>query len=410
MTVKVRRQYAGGAAATTIGGSLASAGVTTFSIASASGWPVSTTVPFYVVVSPQTAAEEKMLVTLNGTTVTVVTRGADGTTANTHASGAAIYPVITAVDLDEANELAATYAHSGALVYQGASTFSELTIGTTDHVLKVSSGAPAWGQVDTAGIADSAITSAKIADATIVAGDIATAFKKLVCPVGQITPYAGVTAPTGWLLCDGGAISGSYTELIALVGANTPDMRGRFPIGDNSTLTLLGTGGSLTITANQMPAHNHANTATASTSVSLSDPGHGHSVNQYNAGAHSHDWSASDQGAHQHRMTVDQLDSTVAHGHGTDGTLMSGTSATPEGTTAAFTETGIGGYEGKHSHSGTTTGVGDHGHSISVNGNTTGISVSSASTSVTMSNAYTGGGADYYQPYLVVNYIIKHDY
>lgn len=172
MAVKVRRQYAGGAAATTIGGSLASSGVTTFSIASASGWPVSTTIPFYVVVSPQTAAEEKMLVTLNGTTLTVVGRGVDGTTANTHSSGAAIYPVITAVDLDEANELASTYAHSGALVYQGASTFSELTIGTTDHVLKVSSGAPAWGQVNTAGIADSAITSAKIADGTIVNDDV----------------------------------------------------------------------------------------------------------------------------------------------------------------------------------------------------------------------------------------------
>ena len=116
MAVKVRRQYAGGAAATTIGGSLASSGVTTFSIASATGWPASTTIPFYVVVSPQTSSEEKMLVTLNGTTVTVVTRGADGTTANTHAAGAAIYPVVTAVDLDEVNELASKYASTGAMV------------------------------------------------------------------------------------------------------------------------------------------------------------------------------------------------------------------------------------------------------------------------------------------------------
>jgi len=410
VAVKVRRQYAGGAAATTLGGSLASAGVTTFSIASATGWPASTTTPFYVVVSPQTASEEKMLVTLNGTTVTVVTRGADGTTANTHAAGASIYPVITAVDLDEANELASKYASTGAMVYQGASTFTELTVGSSDHVLKVASGVPSWGQVDTAGIADNAVTSAKIAANTVAAGDIADAFKKLVCPVGTITAFGGTTAPTGWLLCDGNAISGGYTELIALVGANTPDMRGRFPLGDNASLTLLGTGGSVTITTNQLPSHNHANTASATTSVSLSDPGHGHSVNQSNAGSHDHTWSVSDSGSHQHRMTVDQLDSTVAHGHGTDGTLMSGTSATPEGTTAAFTDTGVAGYEGKHAHSGTTSSAGDHGHGVSVNGNTTGITVSSATTSVTMTNAQAGGGADYYQPYLVVNYIIKHDY
>lgn len=409
MAVKTRRQYAGGAAATTIGGSLASSGVTTFSITSATGWPVSTTIPFYVVVSPQTASEEKMLVSLNGTTVTVITRGADGTTANTHAAGAAIYPVITAVDLDEANELASSYANTGSMVYQGASTFSELAVGSADQVLKVQSGVPAWGQVDTAGIADNAITSAKIAANTVAAGDIADAFKKLVCPVGTISAFGGSTAPAGWLLCDGSSINGSYTELIALVGANTPDMRGRFPLGDNATLTLLGTGGSTTITTNQIPAHLHANTATATTSVSLSDPTHSHSVNQSNAGGHDHTWSTGG-GAHQHSLYVDQLDSTVAHGHGSDGTIMSGTSATPEGFTRAFTETTNSGYEGNHSHSGTTSYLGDHSHSVSVNGNSTGISVSSATTTVTLTNVNAGGGQEYYQPYLVVNYIIKHDY
>lgn len=409
MAVKTRRQYAGGAAATTIGGALSSSSVTTFSIASASGWPVSTTVPFYVVVSPQTSSEEKMLVTMNGLTLTVVGRGADGTTANTHASGAAIYPVITAVDLDEANELTSTYAHSGSIVYQGGATFSELTLGSTDQVLKVASGVPTWGQVDTAGIADNAVTSAKIAANTVTAGDIADAFKKLLCPVGTITAFGGAVAPSGWLLCDGSTIGAGYTELIALVGANTPDLKGRFPIGDNASLNLLASGGSATITTTQLPAHSHPNTATASTSVTLTDPGHGHTVNQSNAGGHDHTWSTGG-GSHQHSMYVDQLDSTVAHGHGTDGTLMSGTSATPEGSTRAYTETTQPGYYGDHSHSGTTSAVGDHGHSVSVNGNTTGITVSGTSTTVTMTNENAGGGQDYYPPYVVVNFIIKHDY
>ena len=79
------------------------------------------------------------------------------------------------IDFDEANELTAKYATQGSIVYQGASTFTERTIGTANQVLKVNSGAtaPEWGQVATAGIADSAVTSAKIADGTIVAGDIA---------------------------------------------------------------------------------------------------------------------------------------------------------------------------------------------------------------------------------------------
>ena len=44
-----------------------------------------------------------------------------------------------------------------------------------------------------------------------------------------------------------------------------------------------------------------------------------------------------------------------------------------------------------------------------VNSNTTGITAS-ATTTVTMTNANnTTTASDYYPPYLVVNYIIKHD-
>jgi microcystin-dependent protein len=74
-------------------------------------------------------------------------------------------------------------------------------------------------------------------------------------PVGAIMPYAGATAPSGYLLCDGSEVSKStYTLLYSkigdiykgagsLVGAGTfklPDLRGRFPLGkdnmDNTTL------------------------------------------------------------------------------------------------------------------------------------------------------------------------------
>ena len=384
MAVKTRRQYAGGAAATTIGGSLASSAVTTFSITAATGWPASTTIPFYVVVSPQTASEEKMLVTINGLTLTVVARGVDGTTANAHASGAAIYPVVTAVDLDEANELASTYAHTGAIAYQGASTFSELTIGSTGHVLKVSSSLPSWGQVDTAGIADSAVTSAKIAANTVAAGDIADAFKKLVCPVGTITAFGGATAPTGWLLCDGNTISAGYTELIALIGSATPDLRGRFPLGDNASLDLLATGGSLSITNANLPSHNHTFSATSTGqsqshnhTVSLSDPGHNHTQNP-----HSHTTQATvsaSSGAHNN--TTDYVAA------GTNGASTTPTISSISTTTATNQASGTG-----ISVSSVGNASQDHTHSVS---GTTG---------------QTGTNQDYYPPYVVLNFIIKHDY
>jgi microcystin-dependent protein len=45
---------------------------------------------------------------------------------------------------------------------------------------------------------------------------------------GMISAYAGAIAPNAWLLCDGAAIDGAHTALIALVGANTPNLQGQF--------------------------------------------------------------------------------------------------------------------------------------------------------------------------------------
>jgi hypothetical protein len=169
---KTRRQFAGAGVASSLTGAIAASGVTTFSISASTNWSTSTTIPFYVVLSPQTASEEKMLVTLSSNTLTIVSRGVDGTTASSHASGATIYPVFTATDANEANELTAKYANRGSIVYQGSSTFEELVKGTQGHALIIGANDPAWGQVDTVGIKDDAVTSAKIAPGAIVDADI----------------------------------------------------------------------------------------------------------------------------------------------------------------------------------------------------------------------------------------------
>ena len=136
---KTRRGYVGAAAATTVSGTVSSI-ATSITIASATNW-YSGANAFYVVLSPGTASEEKGLVTRSGTTLTVVSggRGADGTVAATHADGAEIYPVFTATDADEANELAATWTTKGDIVSHDASSFARLGVGSDGQVLTADS-------------------------------------------------------------------------------------------------------------------------------------------------------------------------------------------------------------------------------------------------------------------------------
>ena len=72
--------------------------------------------------------------------------------------------------------------------------------------------------------------------------------------VGTILTYAGSTAPTGWLLCNGSTFDQTiYPELYILLGnSNTlPDLRERYLIGKGS--------GSLTLNTNT-GANNHTHT------------------------------------------------------------------------------------------------------------------------------------------------------
>jgi len=109
-----------------------------------------------------------------------------------------------------------------------------------------------------------------------------------IMPSGALMPYAGASAPTGFLLCDGSAISRStYSGLFSAISTtygtgdgsstfNIPDLRGRVVAGQDDMGgssanrltdqtgglngdTLGDTGGSEThtLTTAQMPAHTH---------------------------------------------------------------------------------------------------------------------------------------------------------
>ena len=96
------------------------------------------------------------------------------------------------------------------------------------------------------------------------------------CPPGVILPFGGATAPDGWLLCNGDAISRTvYAALYAAVGIawgygdnsttfNLPDMRGRFPRGrdggiardpDRATRTAANTGGNTADNVGSVQGH-----------------------------------------------------------------------------------------------------------------------------------------------------------
>lgn len=80
-------------------------------------------------------------------------------------------------------------------------------------------------------------------------------------PTGSIMPFIGTVAPTGWALCDGNALPATATELIALIGTKTPDLRGMFlrGSGTNSSSTYATNVGPTlnTIQTDEFESHLH---------------------------------------------------------------------------------------------------------------------------------------------------------
>ena len=96
---------------------------------------------------------------------------------------------------------------------------------------------------------------------------------------GMIQMFGGSTAPTGWLLCNGAAVSRTdYAALFAVIGTtygtgdgsttfNLPNLQGKFPLGSSSSYSLASTGGSKDAI---VPYHNHSMTSVlTSASVSI---------------------------------------------------------------------------------------------------------------------------------------------
>ena len=139
--------------------------------------------------------------------------------------------------------------------------------------------APALTQTDT-GTYELPIATVYVANgaSTIAAGDVTEErvfIRDRGTPPGMIAPFAGSTAPDGWLLAEGAAVSrAGYAELFAAIGTrygggngsttfNVPNLTGRVPVGRDASQSefnsLAETGGSKTrtLTTANLPAHSH---------------------------------------------------------------------------------------------------------------------------------------------------------
>ena len=192
-----------------------------------------------------------------------------------------------------------------------------------------------------------------------------------VAPSGFIGSFGGSTVPSGWLLCDGSAVSRStYSNLFSALGTtwgagdgsstfNLPNFKDRFLVGAGNLYSLGSTGGlaNVTLGIGNLPSHNHA----------VNDPGHTHTVTDP---GHTH--TVTDPG-HNHTSAVTASNVTTGSAAG--------------GATAGNTGTSMTG--------------------ISLNSALTGVTNVTNTTGITTADTGSGTAFPILPPYAAVQYIIK---
>ena len=226
-----------------------------------------------------------------------------------------------------------------------------------------------------ASVAFTAIPSLPATDPTTANQAVRKSYVDNYTPAGVITQYGGSSAPTGWLLCQGQAISRTnslYTRLFTAISTtygagdgtttfNVPNLQGRIPVGRDSTQTefdaLAETGGSKTstLTTANLPSHQHG----VGTIVPNTIADHQHGVGTI---------SPNTITDHQHGVGTILPNTIADHLHGV-GTILPNTIADHLHAfgTLATANTDLGSHnhtQNAHTHTASSTGAGGHSHGI----------------------------------------------
>jgi microcystin-dependent protein len=216
--------------------------------------------------------------------------------------------------------------------------------------------------------------------------------------VGTIKPWGKATAPVGYVLCDGAAISRTdYVDLFGVISTtygagngsttfNVPDLQGKTPQGyDGNTYNLAATGGANTVTVSVTNNQSATNSVTNNQAVSVTG-----SIDNTS-------------------LTTAQL---AEHCHCTAGSMNSNH---PPGTPTPWSYFSMSNQNVPNKIQGynyqscppliqkTGDGTG-HNHSHTLSGTLTG----SVAVATNLGGAVTASGTNTFSPYVVVNYIIKH--
>lgn len=216
--------------------------------------------------------------------------------------------------------------------------------------------------------------------------DVAEVLESSV-PIGTVVMWSGNSSnvPTGWLLCDGTAISRTtYSDLYTIQGNvfgagdgsttfNLPNMKDKFVVGAGNTYSSNSTGGSNshTLTTAEIPSHNHTQNS------------HNHTGSSGTSGSHSHIGTTSTGGAHTHNVYYSYSGGTGSYrrlGHATSNSGSDNSALS----------------SGNHNHTFTTASGGDHSHTVTVG-------------STMATNQATGGGGAHENrpPYIGILFIIR---
>jgi microcystin-dependent protein len=154
-------------------------------------------------------------------------------------------------------------------------------------------------------------------------------------PTGALTQFAGATAPSGFLLCEGQSVSTTtYADLFGVIGYTyggsgasflVPNLQNRVPVGkgpDTEFDTLGETGGAKThtLTEAQMPSHTHTGTTSSNGShdhyvnnIRTTGSGTGAFAESWGGGSGNRDVRTDAQGAHTHTFTTAATGGGLAH-------------------------------------------------------------------------------------------------